>query len=91
MCRNHAVRRVLGERLTVRWQHCEYEGSVGNDRYGGGLHKGSSHRRHGLAAVLCVMTLRCARHRITTFHCLLGCCRSLAVKCVRAEGDREYR
>ena len=59
--------------------------------HGGGLHKRSVHRRHGLAAILSVMTIRRARHRIATLHCLLGCRRGTAVECIRSERDCQYR
>ena len=57
----------------------------------GRLHKGSVHRRHSVAAIFTVMTVRRARHRIAALHRLLRRRRSAAVKCVRRESDGKHR
>jgi hypothetical protein len=58
--------------------------------HGGGLHKRSVHRRHGLAAILSVMPVRRARHRIAALHRLFWRRRSTTVKCIRRESDCQY-
>ena len=58
MRRNHAPRGIYGMSLVSRWQHCEHNVRGGNAMPGGGLHKRSVHRWHGLAAILRVMTVR---------------------------------
>jgi len=83
---NHAVRGIYYVRLASRRQHCEYKGSGRNTMHGGGLHKRSVHRRHGFAAILSVMTVRRARHRIATLHRLFGSRRGIAVECIYREG-----
>ena len=54
-----------------------------------GLHKGSAHGRHGLAAVLPMMAVRRARHRVAALHCV--CQRSCAaVEGIGHECEGEY-
>jgi hypothetical protein len=91
MRRNHPVKGIYYVRLASRWQHCEYKGRGRNAMHGGGLHKRSVHRRHGLAAILSVMTVRRARHRIATLHRLFWRRRGAAVECICREGDCEDR
>jgi hypothetical protein len=57
----------------------------------GGLHKRSVHRRHGFAAILSVMTVRRARHRMATLHRLFRRRRGTAVECIPRESDCQYR
>jgi hypothetical protein len=56
-----------------------------------GLHKRSMHRWHGLAAILAVMTVRRALHRIATFHRLFGRRRTTTIDGIRRESNRERR
>jgi hypothetical protein len=88
MRRDHPAKGALGERLASLWQQCKHKARVGNAVDGGGLHKGSVHRLHGLATILSVMPVRRARHGIATLHRLLRCC-GAAVKCVGRESDCE--
>jgi hypothetical protein len=59
--------------------------------YGRGLHKRSVHRWHGLTAILTVMTVRRARHRIAALHRLFRCRRGTAVEGILRESDCENR
>jgi hypothetical protein len=52
--------------------------------HGRGLHKRCVHRGHGLAAILLVMALWCARHGVAALHRLLGRGRALAIECIHA-------
>lgn len=45
---------------------------------------------HPLAAILSVMTVRCATHRIAALHCLLGRGHADAVQRVARESDGEH-
>jgi hypothetical protein len=90
MGRNHTIRGIYCVRLASRWQHCEYKGRGRNTMHGGGLHKKTVHRWHGFAAMLSVMTVRRARHRIATLHRLFGRRRGTALECICRERDRQY-
>src|SRR5882762_7548312 len=90
MCRNHAIGGIQGERLGSRWKHGEYKGRVGNALHRGGLHKRSVYRWHGLAAILRVMAVRRARHRIAALHSLFWRDRRTAVKRVRCKSDCDH-
>jgi hypothetical protein len=91
MRRNHAVRGIYRERFVSRWQHSKYNRRVGNAVHRGRLHKRSVHRWHGFAAILRVMTVRRALHRIAALHRLLGGHRRAAVECIRRESDCQHR
>ena len=91
MGRNHAIGGIYCVRLASRWQQCEYKGRGRNAMGGGRLHKRSVHRWHGLTAILSVMAVRRARHRIATLHRLFGRRRGTAVKCIGGERDCQYR
>jgi hypothetical protein len=58
--------------------------------HGGGLHKRSAHGWHGLAAILTVMAVRRARHRIAAVHRLLWRRHCTAVQGIRREHQYEY-
>jgi len=57
MRRNHAVRGIYGVGLVSRWQHCEHKERERIAMHGGRLHKRSTHRWHGLAAILTAMAV----------------------------------
>ncbi len=59
--------------------------------HGGGLHKRSAYRWHGLAAILRVMAVRRARHRIAALHGLFWRQRRTAVEGIGRESDCEHR
>jgi hypothetical protein len=59
--------------------------------HGGGLHKRSVHRWHGFAAILSVMTVRRALHRMAALHRLFRRRRGAAVECIRRESGCKYR
>lgn len=90
-CLNHAIRGIEAQRLANRWQHCEDKGGVGDAMHGGRLHKRSVHRGHSLAAILSVMTVRRARHRIAALHRLFWCRRGAAVERARRKSDCQHR
>ncbi len=91
MRRKHSVRGTCGVRLASRWEHCEYKGRVGNAMHGGGLHKRRVHCWHAFAAILSVMAVRRARHRIAALHRVLGRRRGGTVECIRRKSDCEHR
>jgi hypothetical protein len=79
---NDASRRHQVKRVNRSWQHSlhvEREASTVPRRE---LHEWRVHRRHGLAAILTVMALRRARHRIAALHRLFRCCHASTVECV---------
>jgi len=91
MHRNHAAGGDQTVRLSSRWQHGQYNGRVGNAMRAGGLHKRSAHGWHGLAAILTVVAVRRARHRMTTLHRLFGSRRGIAVEGIRRKSDCQHR
>jgi hypothetical protein len=90
MCRNQAASRVSGAKFVSRGKHSTYQGRVGNAMHGARLKKRSTHCWHGLAAILTVMTVRRARHRIAAPHRLFWRC-GITVECICRESDGEYR
>ncbi len=91
MGRNHAISGIYCVRLASRRQYCEYKKRGRNTMHGGGLHKRSVHRWHGFAAILSLMSVRRARHRIATLHRLFGRRRGIAVERIRHKRDCQYR
>ncbi|MGA7626194.1 MAG: hypothetical protein WCA91_21725 [Candidatus Acidiferrales bacterium] len=90
MCRE---RSTFGERWASCCEHCKRRSRrqrVRRDVYGGRLHEWSVHRRHGLAAILTVMTVRRTRHGSTTLHGLLGRRYGPTVERIRCESDHDY-
>ncbi len=59
--------------------------------HGGGLHKWSVHRGHGLATILSVVTVRRTWHGIAALHRLFGHRRGTAVERIRRESGCEDR
>lgn len=47
-------------------------------------------RCHGLAAILTVMTVRMASHRIAALHGLFGCSHTNAIERIARESDDKY-
>ena len=76
----------------ARYGHnCEYTRREGNAVHGQGLHKGSMHRGHGLAAILTMfVAVRRARHRVAALHRLFRRRRGAAVECISRESDCEH-
>ncbi len=89
--RNHAIREIEALGIAGCSQYREYKKCPGNAVHGGGLHKWSVHSRHGPAAILSVMAVRRARHRIAALHRLFGRRRGAAVECIRCKSDYEHR
>jgi len=58
--------------------------------HGGRLHKRSVHRLHGLAAILSMMPVRRARHRIAALHRLFRRRRDTAVERIRRESGCQH-
>jgi hypothetical protein len=65
----------------------ERETSVGSR----GLHKRRMHRRHGLAAILTLMSLRGARHRIAALHRLFLRRHTIAIERIYPKQNRHDR
>ena len=91
LCCNEASGRIYVERLDRRWQNREYDVCEGSAMHRRGLHKRSVHRWHGLAAILTMVTVRRAMHRLAALHGLFGRSHGRAVKRVDRESDRDQR
>jgi hypothetical protein len=91
VCCDYATREIETLGGAGRWQYRGYKNRVGNAMHGRRLRKRSVYRLHGLATILSVMTVRRARrHRIAALHRLLRR-RSIAVECIRHEGNCQHR
>ena len=88
---NEASGRIYAKKFDRRWQNREYDVCDGNAMYRRGLHKRSVHRWHGLAAILSMVAVRRAMHRLAALHGLLGRSHGRAVERVDCENDRERR